>query len=76
MNKLNVKFKDPKEVADFVTLVEKYPFAMDLSRGSIVVDAKSLLGIMVLGFDQVVCLNVYADECDQLCQDIRKFIAA
>ena len=42
MNKFKVKFKDPEEVVDFVNRVERYPFAMDLSRGSVVVDAKSL----------------------------------
>ena len=70
-----MKFKDPEEVVDFVNRVERYPFAMDLSRGSVVVDAKSLLGIMVLGLNQVVSLSIYADECTQLCQDIEKFIA-
>ena len=49
---------------------------MDLSRGSVVVDAKSLLGIMNLGFNHVVNLRVYADECAGLRQDIRKYIAA
>ena len=49
MSRLKVRFTDPKEAADFVNRVERYPYAMDLSRGSVVVDAKSLLGILVLG---------------------------
>lgn len=76
MSKLKVRFKSPKDVADFVNRVEKYPYAMDLSRGSVVVDAKSLLGIMVLGVGQVFSLRVYADECSQLCRDIEPYIAA
>lgn len=76
MNEMNVTFKNPNEVLDFVTKVEKYPFDMDLSRGSVVVDAKSLLGIMNLGFNQVVSLKVYADECGALCHDIEPYIAA
>lgn len=76
MNRFKVKFKSPDEVVDFVNRVEKYPFAMDLSRGSIMVDAKSLLGIMVLGLNQVVNLRIHSDECGQLRQDIKKFIAA
>ncbi|MDD3252087.1 MAG: HPr family phosphocarrier protein [Lachnospiraceae bacterium] len=76
MNEVNVTFKNPSEVLDFVSRVEKYPYDMDLSRGSIVVDAKSLLGIMNLGFNQVVNLIVYSEECDALCQDIEKYIAA
>lgn len=76
MSIINVTFRNPNEVLDFVNRVEKYPFDMDLSRGSVVVDAKSLLGIMNLGFNQVVNLKVYAEDCSQLCQDIEKYIAA
>ena len=32
-------------------IVEKYPFDMDMKRGRYIVDAKSLLGLMNLGFD-------------------------
>ena len=60
----------------FVNRVERYPYAMDLSRGSVVVDAKSLLGVMILGFNQVMNLNVYAEDCGQLFQDIKPYIAA
>ncbi|NBH73257.1 HPr family phosphocarrier protein [Clostridiaceae bacterium] len=76
MSRFRVRFENPGEVADFVTRVERYPYAMDLSRGSVVVDAKSLLGVMVLGFGQVMDLSIYADDCSQLRQDIRKYIAA
>lgn len=76
MNELNVIFSNPSEVLDFVNLVEKYPYAMDMSRGSIVVDAKSLLGIINLGFNHVAVLKVYADECSDLRRDIEKYIAA
>lgn len=76
MSKLNVTFKNPSEVLDFIKKVEKYPYDMDLSRGSIVVDAKSLLGIMNLGFNQKVDLIVYSEECDALCRDIEQYIAA
>lgn len=76
MSKINVTFRNPGDVMEFVRRVEKYPYDMDLSRGSIVVDAKSLLGIMNLGFNQVVSLKVYSEECSQLQQDILEFIAA
>lgn len=77
MSKLNVTFKSPDDVLDFVRKVEKYPFDMDLSRGSIVVDAKSLLGIMNLGFNQVISLKVYSDEeCSELQKDLEQFLAA
>ena len=51
MREMNLTFRNPDEVLDFVKTVEQYPFDMDLCRGSVVVDAKSLLGIMNLGFN-------------------------
>lgn len=76
MNEINVTFKNPNEVLDFLNKVVKYPYDMDLSRGSIVVDAKSLLGIMNLGFNHPVSLTVYSDDCQDLKQDIEAYIAA
>lgn len=76
MSELHVSFKSPDDVLEFVRKIEKYPFDMDLSRGSIVVDAKSLLGILNLGLNQKVSLKVYADECSALKREIEKYIAA
>ena len=76
MSEMNVTFKNPNDVLDFISKVEKYPYNMDLSRESIVVDAKSLLGIMNLGFNHIVNLKVYADHCEDLCSDIKQFLAA
>ncbi len=76
MSEISVIFKSLEEVLDFLNKVEKYPFEMDLSCGSIVVDAKSLIGIMYIGFNHIVNLKVYNDECNSLREDIKKFIAA
>ena len=76
MNEFNVTFKTLNDVADFVTKVEKYPFHMDLSIGSVVIDAKSLMGIMNLGLNQIISMKVYADEWPELHHEIEKYIAA
>ncbi len=46
MSTKNVIFSNPGDVIDFVKIVEKYPFDMDMKRGRYIVDAKSLLGLM------------------------------
>ncbi|MCD8082902.1 MAG: HPr family phosphocarrier protein [Clostridiales bacterium] len=77
MQEVKVTFRNPNDILDFVSRVEKYPYNMDLSHGSIVVDAKSLLGIMNLGFNEPVSLKVYSDEdCEELFTDIERFTAA
>lgn len=76
MREMNLTFRNPDEVLDFVKTVEQYPFDMDLCRGSVVVDAKSLLGIMNLGFNQIVSLKIYSNDCNELFQNIEKYKAA
>ena len=76
MREMNLTFRNPDEVLDFVKTVEQYPFDMDLCRGSVVVDAKSLFGIMNLGFNQTVNLKIYSNDCNELFQNIEKYKAA
>lgn len=76
MKKKTVVFERPEDVLDFVNKVERYPFDMDMKRGHFVVDAKSILGIMNLGFRTKIELQVYNDQCDELWCDIEKYLAA
>ncbi len=74
MNVRIVTFKNADEMLEFVNKVERYPFPMDLSHDNVVVDAKSLLGIIALGFEKSVTLTVHADEHGALFEDIEKFL--
>ncbi|MGN0158495.1 MAG: HPr family phosphocarrier protein [Brotaphodocola sp.] len=74
MKALKVTFKNAEEILEFVKKVEKYPYPMDLTDENIMVDAKSILGLIHLGCDRVATLTVHADEQTELCRDIEKFI--
>ncbi len=76
MSKITVVFQNPEDILEFVQKVEKYPYNMDMKRGKYVVDAKSLLGLMNLGFHREIELEVYEEECEDLRKDIEEFIAA
>ncbi|CUX24408.1 HPr family phosphocarrier protein [Clostridium sp. C105KSO13] len=76
MRDIIIKFKNPDEVCAFVNKVQKYPYDMDMKRGRFVVDAKSLLGIMNLGFNNPIELRVYDEDCEQLKQDIAEYMTA
>jgi len=39
-----------------------------------VVDAKSILGIFSLDLSKPITLEVYADECDDLLEDLKAFV--
>ena len=76
MNRRLVVFQGPNDVVEFVRKVTKYPYDMDMKHGRYIVDAKSLLGLMNLGFQKKIELKVYGDDCEELWNDIREFVAA
>ena len=48
MSEMKITFKHPDEILDFVNTVSKYEFDMDMKKGHVVVDAKSLLELCIL----------------------------
>lgn len=75
MNKMQITFKNPDEIVDFVNTVCRYEFDMDLKRGKATVDAKSLLGIMYLGLNNVIELQMYSEDCTELKKELEKYAA-
>ena len=63
-----------ENVNKFVNIVARYPFEMDLRAGRHVVDAKSILGIFSLDLSKPITLEVYADHCDDLMEELKPFI--
>ena len=75
MSEMKITFKHPEEIREFVNTVSKYEFDMDMRKGRVVVDAKSLLGIMHLGLNSVMELKMYSDDCEELQKQIAKYAA-
>lgn len=75
MSEMKITFKSPQEILEFVNMVSKYEFDMDMRKGRVVVDAKSLLGIMHLGLNSEIELQMHSDDCTDLCKKIEKYAA-
>ena len=75
MNEMKVTFKSPDEILEFVNTVSKYEFDMDMKKGRLIVDAKSILGIMNLGLNNVIQLTMHTDDCAELQKKIAKYVA-
>jgi len=73
MKSIPIKLSFAEEVKTFVNIVNRYPYDMDLRAGRHVVDAKSILGIFSLDLSRPISLEVYADSCDDLEEDIAQF---
>lgn len=54
MKSVEVKFTSINQIVQFVNIVEHYDSDMDLRHGRIVVDAKSLLGVLSLGIEKKI----------------------
>ncbi len=73
MKSIPIKLSFAEEVKNFVNIVNRYPYDMDLRAGRHVVDAKSILGIFSLDLSRPIALEVYTDDCADLESDIAQF---
>lgn len=75
MKTVTIKLSLVENVNRFVNIVGHYPFDMDLRAGRHVVDAKSILGIFSLDLSRPITLEIYSEDCDQLMEEIKPFLA-
>ena len=74
MGEMKLTFKTPEEIYEFVNTVSKYEFDVDVRRGRVVVDAKSLLGIMHLGLlNSILDLKIHSGDCEELQRKLVKY---
>jgi len=74
MKSFSIALKSINDVKDFVNIVNKYDFDIDLTSGRYIVDAKSIMGIFSLDLSKPIKVEVQADDCSKLCNEIKNFI--
>ena len=62
------------DVKEFVNIVMKYDFDIDLVSGRYAIDAKSIMGIFSLDLSKPIQLNAHTDDAEDLLKDLNKFI--
>lgn len=62
------------DVKDFVNMVMRYDFDVDLISGRYAVDAKSIMGIFSLDLLKPIELKAHTDEPGDFAKDIEKYI--
>ena len=60
-------------VKEFVNIVQKYAFEIDLRCDRYVVDAKSILGIFSLDLSKPINVEIHSDNCAELLEELKKF---
>ncbi len=74
MKSFNISLKSITDVKDFVNIVNKYDFDIDLTSGRYVVDAKSIMGIFSLDLSKPIKVDVHAEDCEKFYGEIKNFI--
>ena len=74
MKSVMIKLSLVENVNNFVNIVTRYPFEMDLRAGRHVVDAKSILGIFSLDLSKPITLEIYSDDCGDLLEEVSPFL--
>jgi len=74
MKKVNIMLGTINDVKEFVNVVAKYDFDVDLVSGRYAIDAKSIMGIFSLDLSKKIELQVHSDNCDNFLNEINKFI--
>ena len=74
MTKTTVFLQAINDVKEFVNIVMKYDFDIDLVSGRYAIDAKSIMGIFSLDLTKPIQLNAHTDDAEDLLKDLNKFI--
>lgn len=74
MTKTNVSLQAINDVKEFVNIVMRYDFEIDLVSGRYSIDAKSIMGIFSLDLSKPIELIAHTDNADDFFTAISKFI--
>lgn len=69
-----IKIDSIADVKDFVTIVSKYDFDVDLESGRYAVDAKSIMGIFSLDLSKKIKMVVRSEDCEDFIKEVSRFI--
>ncbi len=74
MEKFNISLSSINDVKNFVNIVTKYDFEIDLSSGRYIVDAKSIMGIFSLDLSKPIAVEVHGENCENLLAELKPFM--
>ncbi len=74
MKTFNIMLDSINSVKNFVNIVSKYDYEIDLTSGRYVVDAKSIMGIFSLDLSKPIAVDIHSDNADELVAELKEFI--
>lgn len=62
------------DVKNFVNIVAKCDYDVDIVSGRYAIDAKSIMGIFSLDLSKELTLNIHSDDCAVFLDEIKSYI--
>lgn len=69
-----IRINTINDVKNFVTIVTKCSYDVDIISGRYAIDAKSIMGIFSLDLSKELELRVHSDNCDELMEELDSYI--
>lgn len=73
MKTIKVSLFSNTDVKDFVNIVSRYDFDIDLVSGRYVVDAKSIMGIFSLDLTKPIQVDLHTDDADAIMEELKPY---
>lgn len=74
MTTTKISINTINDVKNFVTLVTKCDYDVDIVSGRYAIDAKSIMGIFSLDLSKELTLNIHSDDCADFLDEIKSYI--
>lgn len=74
MKTVNVNINTINDVKNFVSIVSRCDYDVDIVSGRYAIDAKSIMGIFSLDLSKELTLNIHSDNCEEFLEEIKDYI--
>lgn len=75
MTTFNVLINSIDDVKNFVNIVNRYSFDIDLVSGRYVIDAKSIMGIFSLDLSKPIKVEIHSDD-EKIVEELKPYVVA
>lgn len=74
MKTVKVNINTINDVKNFVSIVSRCDYDVDIISGRYAIDAKSIMGIFSLDLSKELTLNIHSDDCADFLDQIKNYI--
>ena len=74
MTTAKININTINDVKEFVSLLSKCNYDVDIVSGRYAIDAKSIMGIFSLDLSKELTLNIHSEDCADFLDAISKYI--